>query len=182
MKTVLEILKENIDGLIELNQSDIDYAKKVDSSSLHFKFIGIKQGFEMALKEIEQLLPTEQSQTESLKKEIDRYKELYEDYSSEVEELQLERRNLEKEIEELKKKTEWISVKERLPEFNIDVLVRGEKMGANPSMDGASTFIAHRQNPKGTSLERQAYKYVDDNYFKAKYVTHWMPLPTPPNQ
>ena len=63
---------------------------------------------ENILKEIESLLPTERETTETLKKEIDRYKELYEDYSREVEELQLERASLENEIEELRKENEKI--------------------------------------------------------------------------
>lgn len=57
MKTALNQLKENIEFLIELNQSDIEYAKKVDSSSLYFMFVGIKQGLEMTLNETESLLP-----------------------------------------------------------------------------------------------------------------------------
>ena len=74
----------------------------------------------------------------------------------------------------------WISVKDRLPEYEINVLVWGEARGMNPNMGGAYTFICRRKNLKGTFFEKQADRYVEENQFVAKYVTHWMPLPEPP--
>lgn len=56
------------------------------------------------------------------------------------------------------KKYDWISVKDRMPEQYTDVIV----------------FI------KGDTI---AVDYVDENsdfYYYGEYVTHWMPLPTPP--
>lgn len=78
------------------------------------------------------------------------------------------------------KKEEWISVSERLPEFGLNVLVRGEARGMNPQMGGAYTFICSRKNLKGTSLEKQSERYIEKNQFAASYVTHWLPLPSPP--
>jgi hypothetical protein len=56
---------------------------------------------------------------------------------------------------------EWISVKDRMPEEGVDVLVYGE--------------IWH--NKKGIEVD-----FVKNGNFVAcdEDVTHWMPLPTPP--
>lgn len=74
----------------------------------------------------------------------------------------------------------WISVEDSLPEFNVEVFAFGEPRSANPSMGGAYVFKTERKNLMGTVFEKRAEKYIDENCFKAKYVTHWMPLPPPP--
>ena len=60
---------------------------------------------------------------------------------------------------------EWISVKERLPELNVDVLVF-RKSGL--------CFTAHIIERNGNWWMREVwYGQFDD-------VTHWLPLPAPP--
>lgn len=78
------------------------------------------------------------------------------------------------------KKVDWISVEDRLPEYEEKVLVIGEQKGMNPQMGGAYTFITQRKNLKGTSAEKQIDRLLDKNHFHANYVTHWMPLPPKP--
>ena len=60
----------------------------------------------------------------------------------------------------LKKSFEWISVKDRLPEYNKDVLVY-TKMGYMDVDFNKSSFSANF-------------------YRNNRDVTHWMPLPEPP--
>ena len=59
--------------------------------------------------------------------------------------------------------SEWISVKDRMPEEGVDVLVYGE--------------ICH--NKKGIEVD-----FVKNGDFVAcdEDVTHWMPLPEPPKE
>ncbi len=77
---------------------------------------------------------------------------------------------------------DWISVEDGLPDFDIKVLVMGEGKGMNPQMGGAYISIARRQDLSKTSMAKDAARYQDKNQFSSmNYVTHWMPLPTPPN-
>jgi len=63
--------------------------------------------------------------------------------------------------------SEWISVKDRLPDIDLSVLVYN-----------------------GQSIEVMAYWYDEDekpNFMNppappCDFVTHWMPLPEPPNE
>lgn len=75
----------------------------------------------------------------------------------------------------------WISVKDRLPDFDEKVFVFGEALGMNPSMGGAYTMVSWRQDLSKTLLKNQKHKYQDENNFRQmSYVTHWMPLPEKP--
>lgn len=75
----------------------------------------------------------------------------------------------------------WISVEDRLPNYGVKVLVLGELSRMNPSMGGAYVLISQRQDLKGTQLNKDNHRYQCDNQFMSmSYVTHWMPLPTPP--
>jgi hypothetical protein len=74
----------------------------------------------------------------------------------------------------------WISVEDRLPEYGQKFLVMGEAKGMNPQMGGAYVFISQRLDLKGTLLEKQAERHVEENHFRAQYVTHWQPLPLKP--
>lgn len=72
----------------------------------------------------------------------------------------------------------WISVEDRLPEVGLMVLTFG-KEGAKQSylttyLEGT---IGHRDGLKDTWFEYTSY----GNCYKHLNVTHWMPLPTPPN-
>lgn len=72
---------------------------------------------------------------------------------------------------------EWISVEDRLPEENEQVLIT----------DGSDVFYAYKYYYEGWD-----YQIAEDfdgeegvfstNAMKEKHVTHWMPLPEPPKQ
>jgi hypothetical protein len=79
-----------------------------------------------------------------------------------------------KEINELKAKTEWVSVKDRLPE-NDDV-VFNQKLN--------KVFYWFREsweNQMGDKCEKGKWYFRDeDGYYHETYVSHWMLLPLPP--
>ena len=68
-----------------------------------------------------------------------------------------------KEIEELKKKTEWISVEDKLPNEFTSVLVVGGDI-------------------RSCALYRDKKFYTDFPLPTNEEITHWMPLPNPPKQ
>lgn len=75
----------------------------------------------------------------------------------------------------------WIAVSERLPDFNVEVLVFGERAGTNPKMGGAYVSMTKRIDLKGTSFESRSQRLQCDNQFsQMAYATHWMPLPATP--
>ena len=72
----------------------------------------------------------------------------------------------------------WISVKERLPEYQERVLVHEE---VKPEWENLSVTIGYlNTTTKGKSFETNEW-YSDNNY-QSIDVTHWMPLPEPPNK
>jgi hypothetical protein len=76
---------------------------------------------------------------------------------------------------------EWIPVSERLPDFDVKVLVFGEQIGMNPQMGGAYISISKRQELGGRV--RNGHLMQDENQFSLmSYVTHWMPLPEKPKK
>ena len=64
-----------------------------------------------------------------------------------------------KQIEEMEAKNKWIPVSERLPERGQEVII----------------YTGNIQKP--TVL---AYQFWNPKYDTWAHVTHWMPLPTPP--
>lgn len=70
--------------------------------------------------------------------------------------------------------SEWISVKDKLPEKQIDVVFYSD-----PYEWWTGMFT-----PKNLGYDNDGFKYHqhwgDDGYHKIKNVTHWMPLPKPP--
>jgi len=76
---------------------------------------------------------------------------------------------------------DWIKVSDRLPDYNIEVLVFGERKRMNPQMGGAYIQISKRQNLDGNFTLREIERMQDENEFSLmQYVTHWMPLPETP--
>lgn len=63
----------------------------------------------------------------------------------------------------------WISVKERLPESRVDVLVL-------PNTEGAAIEIARWID----EMQRWAMPWGKPGFAGASAVSHWMPLPKPP--
>ena len=61
--------------------------------------------------------------------------------------------------------SEWISVKDRLPNYNIEVVTR--------TMAGGLAINVYLI---GKSIYRDHWQVSHD------YVTHWMPLPDPPRR
>ena len=70
----------------------------------------------------------------------------------------------------------WISVEERLPQDNADVLVHA--IGNNENSVVAMTSYTH--NLHGYNIEgwRSPWQY----FFHEYKITHWMPLPEPPKE
>jgi hypothetical protein len=78
--------------------------------------------------------------------------------------------------------TDWISVKDGLPELGVAVLVT----------DGTTQSTAERRNPY-TNEDKDGIRWrcnvvsgfewdweLDDDYRDQSPITHWMPLPKPP--
>jgi hypothetical protein len=63
---------------------------------------------------------------------------------------------------------EWISVKKRLPDYNIKVL----------AYDGNQQFVAHRF--KLDNNEEYFLPVFEPKNCETNDITHWMPLPEPP--
>lgn len=66
---------------------------------------------------------------------------------------------------------EWISVKDKMPKDVLESKIVG----------GPDVLVS---SPRGVSIACQ-YKsgeFVGDGFFPIKGVTHWMPIPPPPNE
>lgn len=70
---------------------------------------------------------------------------------------------------------EWISVKDRLPEFNYPVFV-GKQGDKNST--GIARLESKKENSNGISLDWLEGDSSFHDWYKE--VTHWMPLPEPP--
>lgn len=83
-------------------------------------------------------------------------------------ELETEIKKLQAENEQLKKQSQWISVKDKLPKNDDYVLIT----------DSHGFTVVGYFWPFGSSMYRNkgTWYYGDHEQF----VTHWMPLPTPP--
>jgi hypothetical protein len=69
----------------------------------------------------------------------------------------------------------WISVEERLPEYDIDVLVC-----ATGDFGSVITITSYSDNLHGFNIKGwvSPWQYFHKNYT----ITHWMPLPQPPEE
>lgn len=77
------------------------------------------------------------------------------------------------------KNNSWVSVEEQLPDYNVDVLVRGSRKQNKPQMEGNPpvTIISKRMPRMNAMMDR----YQDKNDFMyMEEVTHWQPLPDIP--
>ena len=71
--------------------------------------------------------------------------------------------------------SKWISVKERLPEYDEDVLLS--------AVDSLNKYPPHRFDVIIGWREAGPLTYrfkTDNDIVVVGYVTHWMPLPAPP--
>jgi len=69
---------------------------------------------------------------------------------------------------------QWISVKDRLPEEDVAVLVYGQVLNDPPDVIGVRRRYNGDQDWKHTWESEDGFIYQEDS------VTHWMPLPWMP--
>lgn len=70
--------------------------------------------------------------------------------------------------------TQWISVKERLPDEGEEVLIFGQYLNDIPKVLGV------RSRYKGDQDWKYTWEGPDEWVYRENDVTHWMPLPEPP--
>lgn len=75
-----------------------------------------------------------------------------------------------------KKLDSWISVKERLPEEGIEVLIFGKVL------NDISKVLGVRARFRGDQEWKYTWESEDIHVYKQDDVTHWMPLPEPPKE
>ena len=71
---------------------------------------------------------------------------------------------------------QWISVKDRLPEEDIAVLVYGQVLNDPPDVIGV------RRRYKGDQEWKYTWESEDGFIYREDDVTHWMPLPAAPKE
>lgn len=65
----------------------------------------------------------------------------------------------------------WISVKDRLPEDGMDIIVANASTGTE--------YVSHRDL---IFFNESKDAFVPTSYFQEFKFTHWMPLPEPPKE
>lgn len=70
----------------------------------------------------------------------------------------------------------WISVDERLPEYDVDVLVYA--VGNNENSCVVMTSYTHHMYGYNIEGWRSPWQY----FFYERKITHWMPLPEAPKE
>lgn len=73
-----------------------------------------------------------------------------------------------RQVEEAPAVNRWIPCSERLPEAGMPVLIYACKHRVTAYYDNCKNLFRLTEN--------------DNLYYIAEYVTHWMPLPEPPEQ
>ena len=74
--------------------------------------------------------------------------------------------------------SEWISVKDKLPERVGDVLVFRD-FGGNY---GGISILSYRYSEAESKFTFCFYDGESDEYYPTRNVTHWMPLPAKPGE
>ncbi len=97
-----------------------------------------------------------------------------EDKNRLIKELAATERALDKVTDADKVMPQWISVKERLPEINQEVLI---SYGKKPFL--LIAFLYHPQYPK---KDVKVFCGTNNTNYSLEYVTHWMPAPEPPKE
>lgn len=100
-------------------------------------------------------------------------------------ELETEIKKLQAENAELKKRSQWISVDDELPEFNTVVLVkvyreRGVTWSEADYLCTSKLSQVARHCGENSPIDSRWYVFPSGGNEITKEVTHWMPLPTPP--
>lgn len=78
--------------------------------------------------------------------------------------------------EQLAKSTGWISVKDRLPDRNTPILITANGKVYTATLFDANGIEYWSVNNRGNSYDPS----TKVERVKAKAITHWMPLPEPP--
>jgi hypothetical protein len=80
------------------------------------------------------------------------------------------------EIERLREERRWISVEERLPKDDVEVLICGTGWG--------SPAIGWREHQPHYIVPETIWTLGDDvdRGYPPQDITHWMPLPAPPEE
>lgn len=71
---------------------------------------------------------------------------------------------------------QWISVKDRLPEEDVAVLIYGQILNDPPDILGV------RRRYNGDQVWKHTWESENDFIYQEDDVTHWMPLPEPPKE
>ncbi len=74
---------------------------------------------------------------------------------------------------------EWISIKNKLPTEQEDVLTYGVVSGKKAGKEYSPVYVGFYE----CGAFYSSYDYYENNIYISLYnVTHWMPLPEPPKE
>ena len=83
--------------------------------------------------------------------------------------------------------TDWIMVDDKLPDFDVDVIVFGKVKQMSPTMNGnpPRVLVTRRMNLKGSGFEKSSERNKPADKYDFRYMEEtycWQHLPTPPKQ
>lgn len=70
--------------------------------------------------------------------------------------------------------TKWIKCSDKLPPEWRDIIIYGDKLGVRASQISLSNWYEGKQRDYPEVIDEDCYPFADN-------ITHWMPLPEPPN-